>query len=78
MNDFTIDQLGAILYNWGRVQVPALNLRLGYRLSDGRSFLVGIPEDGNNLTTIWIVSTSTTGVTSSGAGTDYYDAVVPR
>lgn len=73
--NFSVDQLGAILYNWGTNR--GLNLRLGYRLLDGRCFLIGTPKDHeDSVKTIWISSSSHSGVTS-GDGTDHYDGIEP-
>jgi len=72
VNNFYADQLGATLYFWG-VQHD-LNLRLGYILADGRCNLIGTPADEGNPTTIWITTTSSTGVTEDNS-MDHYSGI---
>jgi hypothetical protein len=71
-DDFGVDQLGAIVHAWGLQQ--GLNLRLGYQLGDGRNFLVPTDDGGEELTTVWIASTSRSGVTR-GRYTDHYHGI---
>lgn len=54
------EQLGAIVYHWGRRH--SHNLKLGYVLADGRTFFVGTPDDHQNPLTIWISSNNQGGV----------------
>jgi hypothetical protein len=70
INNFFIDQLGAILRIWG--QQRSLDLQLGYILSDTRAFRA--PAETTPTTQIiWISSSSSTGVDSSQI--DHYEGI---
>jgi hypothetical protein len=69
-----IDQLGAMVYHWGFQHGE--NLRLGYILAGGRCFLIGTPRDGEEgVVTIWITTTSGSGVTGDNS-LDHYSGIV--
>lgn len=52
-NNFTVDQLGTILYGWG--QSHNFNMQLGYIQPGAQASLIGTPDDGrDDVSIIWI------------------------
>ena len=51
-NNFSVDQVGAVLYSWGRER--GLNLRLGYLEHGASPLLVSHPNDDEDVLVVWI------------------------
>lgn len=52
--DFSIDQIAAILYQWGRGGGRGLNLRVGYVENGVAPLLVSHPDEGQDVRVLWV------------------------